>query len=101
MQKCGQGGECAHVFLVFEEPLHMKNFFKQIESKKEITASKLVKMRLRIVWSKTNGWISLKKCATDEVSENMILLKLNANYSQTNSETLRLGQQVRPNAIGR
>ena len=79
----------------------MKNFFKQIESKKEITASKLehVEMRLRIVWSNTNGWISLKKCATDEVSGKHDFTY--ANYSQTNSETLRLGQQVRPNKIGR
>ena len=43
----------------------MKNLSKKHQSKKEITASKLehVKMRLRIVWSKTFGQFSQKKSA--------------------------------------
>ena len=56
----------------------MKNFFKQIESRNEITASKQehVKMSLRIVWSKTNGLISLKNERRMKFQENMMLLML-------------------------
>ena len=58
--------------------LHMKNLSKKHQSKKEITASKLehVKMRLRIVWSKTFGQFSLKKSAQLKLQKNMILLML-------------------------
>ena len=79
----------------------MKNLSKKHQSKKEITATKLehVKMRLRILWSETNGLISLKKSA------HVKFLKKHdftyANYSHDVSTTLRLGQQVRPDEIGR
>ena len=56
-------------------------------------------MRLRILWSETNGLISLKKSAqVKSLGKHDFTY---ANYSQTNSETLRLGQRVRPNEIGR
>ena len=56
-------------------------------------------MRLRILWSETNGLISLKKSAQVQFLKKHDFTY--ANYSQTNSETLRLGQRVRPNEIGR
>jgi hypothetical protein len=79
----------------------MKNLAKKHQSKKEITASKLehVKMRLRIVWSKTFGQFSLKKSAQLKLQKNIDFTY--ANYSPDVSMTLRLGQQVRPDEIGR
>ena len=81
--------------------LHMKNLSKKHQSKKEITASKLehVKMRLRIVWSKTFGLFSLKKSAQVKFQKKHDFTY--ANYSHDVSMTLRLGQQVRPDEIGR
>ena len=48
-----------------------------------------------ILWSETNGLISLEKSAQVKSLEKHDFTY--ANYSQTNSETLRLGKRVRPN----
>ena len=56
-------------------------------------------MRLRIVWSKTFGQFSLEKSAQLKLQKNMILLMLIIHMDV--SMTLRLGQQVRPDEIGR
>jgi hypothetical protein len=79
----------------------MKNLSKKHQSKIEMTASKLqhVKMRLRIVWSKTFGLFSLKKSAQVKFAEKHDFTY--ANYSHDVSMTLRLDQQVRPDEIGR
>ena len=56
-------------------------------------------MRLRIVWSKTIGPFSLKKSAPVKFQKKHDFTY--ANYSHDVSMTLRLGQQVRPDEIGR
>ena len=56
-------------------------------------------MRLRIVWSKTFGQFSLKKSAQVKFQKKHEFTY--TNYAHDVSMTLRLGQQVRPDEIGR